>query len=412
MDKIIHEALSKFAFLAGASPEVLERLAVAGVIKTYQPGEAILLEGTTGREVYLLLDGLVEVVKHQAGETMLLAQRGAGEVFGEMAFFEAQPRFATVRAVEPTHALEISETAMRTALAEQPALLFSAMEMLSARLRATDLHMIEDLQRKNQELERAYRELQQAQAALLEKERLERELELARDLQQSILPTQFPHLPGLECASRNRPARQVGGDFFDVIPLGKRRLGLVIADVSDKGMPAAIFMALSHSMIRAEARRSSSPRRVLMETHRHLLEVSQANMFVTVFYGVLDLETRSLCYVRAGHDRPLLLSPQTGECRFLTAKGILLGMIEEIELEEVTISLQPGDRLVLYTDGITDANSTSGDFFGVDRLREVVCTSASENIQEFCDAIFEQVDQFQQGANQYDDMTLLVVGVD
>lgn len=412
MDKIIHEALSKFAFLAGASPEVLERLADSGSIRLYQPGEAILLEGTTGREVYLLLDGLVEVVKDQAGETMLLARRGAGEVFGEMAFFEAQPRFATVRAVEPTRALEISESSMRTALAEQPALLFSAMEMLSARLRATDLHMIEDLQRKNQELERAYRELQQAQAALLEKERLERELELARDLQQSILPTQFPHLPGLVCAARNRPARQVGGDFYDVIALGKRRLGLVIADVSDKGMPAAIFMALSHSMIRAEARRSASPRRVLMETHHHLMEVSQANMFVTVFYGILDLEARSLCYVRAGHDRPLLLSPQTGECRFLTAKGILLGMIDEIELEEVTIPLQPGDRLVLYTDGITDANSITGDFFGVDRLREATCASPAENVQEFCDAIFEKVDQFQQGANQYDDMTLLVIGLD
>jgi sigma-B regulation protein RsbU (phosphoserine phosphatase) len=268
--------------------------------------------------------------------------------------------------------------------------------------------MIADLQRKNEELARAYRELQAAQAALVEKERLERELELARDLQRSILPHDFPIVPGFGCGARYRPARQVGGDFYDVIALDGGRVGLVMADVSDKGMPAALFMALTRSLIRAEARRSPSPREVLLNVHRLLLEVSQAGKFVTVFYGVLDPSQGAFRYARAGHDRPLRISPGSGECEMLGGDGMLLGLIEEVLLEELDVKLNPGDLLVLYTDGVTDANSPQGELFGMERLRETVCAAGEQSAQGLCDSVFARLEEFQGGGAQFDDIALLI----
>lgn len=405
------EFLRNLSFLVGARPDVLDRLARMAVERSFQPGQVILHEGSTGHELYVIVEGLVEVVKGHGAEELLLAERGPGEFIGEMALIEAKPRFATIRALEPTRLLEFTEQQLRFVLDQQPLLLYQSVRTLTARLREADQKMIADLRRKNLKLAQAYRELQKAQAALLEKERLERELELARELQKSILPLpqDFPDLPGFSCWARSEPARQVGGDFYDVIPLSKGRVGLVIADVSDKGMAAALYMALARSLIHAEAKRSSSPRRVLLSVHRLLLEMSQADTFVTAFYGVLDPAEGTLLYARAGHDRPLLFNPSTGECRFLAADGMLLGCFEKVNLEEISVDLRPGDVLVLYSDGITDANSPAGEFLGTERLRETVCAAGGLSAQGMCDHIFEHVDRFQGGAMQYDDMALLIV---
>ncbi len=402
------EILSRLPFLADARPEIIQKLIKTANERRFGPGQIILEEGAVGREMMVILEGDVEVIKGQGNEQIVLARRGCGEIFGEMAFIEAQPRFATVRALTPTLVLEFSEHTLRAALAEQPELLFYTTQLLSARLREAEQLLIADLQQKNRELIRAYHELQQAQAALVEKERMEHEMQLARDLQQSILPNKFPNLPGVEFAARSIPARQVGGDFYDIFALDKHRVGLVIADVSDKGMPAALYMALSRSLIRAEARRTSSPRDVLMNVHRLLLEINRSNMFVTVFYGVLNIDQRRLTFVRAGHDLPLLVSPARGECTFLRATGTLLGMNVPIVLEEAFAEMQPGDFLVLYTDGVTDINSPSGELFGAERLREALCGISSITAQELCDMIFARLEQFQSGASQYDDITAAI----
>jgi serine phosphatase RsbU (regulator of sigma subunit) len=411
MTPVAPEVLRNTPFLAGARDDVLERLAEVAAERRHSPGEVVLTEGTTGRELYLILDGLVEVVKGTADDEMEIARRGAGDFFGEMGFLEGRPRFATVRALVPTRVLALSQGDMELVLARQPELLHNAVRVLSARLREADRRMIADLRRKNEELARAYRELKEAQAALLEKERLEHELDLARELQQSILPHTFPELPRASCAARYRPARQVGGDFYDVIPLRGGRVGLVMADVSDKGLAAALYMALARSLIRAEARHHASPRQVLLSTHRLLLEMTEGTMFVTAFYGVLDPEQSSLRYARAGHNYPLLVRPDGGDCRELSAHGVVLGCVEDVSLEEARVDLHPGGMLVLYTDGITDANSSSGEFFGVERLRETVCAADGLSAQGACDLVFERVDRFQAGTMQYDDMAVLVVRV-
>ena len=409
MPSVSIETLRSLPFLRGAGADLLEALAQTAVERTFQAGQVIIEENSTGRELYVIVAGQVEVVKGRGADATLLGRRGAGEFFGEMGLLEAKPRFATVRALESTRLLEFSEPDLHSVLVQQPLLLYQTIRVLMARLREADLTMIADLQSKNLELARAYRELQEAQAALVEKEKLERELELARELQQSILPTEFPAVPRLSFAARSRPARQVGGDFYDVISLRDGRLGLVMADVSDKGMPAALYMALTNSLIHAEAKRSSSPRQVLLSVHRLLLEMSHANMFFTAFYGVLEPGTGLLRYVRAGHDRPVLVRAGSGECLPLDAGGMLLGCVKPVHLEEASATLHPGDVLVLYTDGITDANSPGGEFFGTRRLHEMLCTIGETGARAVCDRVFAEVDRFQAGAAQHDDMALLVV---
>jgi serine phosphatase RsbU (regulator of sigma subunit)/uncharacterized protein YigA (DUF484 family) len=254
-------------------------------------------------------------------------------------------------------------------------------------------------------------QLQAAQEELVKKERMEREMELARQVQQSVLPRIFPLVPGYEFAARSEPARQVGGDLYDVVLLDAHHVGLVIADVSDKGMPAALYMALTRSLLLAEAQRERSPRAILRNVHRLLLDLGEPNMFVTVFYGIVDVPNRRLTYARAGHDRPLLV--RAGAVRQLEGEGTFIGFaaLEDVGLSEEKLELAPGDRLVLYTDGLTDAVGPDGRPFELDRFISAVQSCADRTPNELCKAVFAEVAAYQGAAGQFDDMTLLVVEV-
>jgi serine phosphatase RsbU (regulator of sigma subunit) len=254
-------------------------------------------------------------------------------------------------------------------------------------------------------------QLEAAQAELVQKERMERELELARQVQQSVLPRTFPLVPGYTFAARSEPARWVGGDFYDVIHLDADRFALVIGDVSGKGMPAALYMAQTHSSLRAEARREESPRAVLYSVHRLLQALGRSSMFVTVFYGIVDGAARRLTYARAGHDRPLLL--RGGEIQPLGGEGTLLGFpdLEELYLSEEVMDLYPEDRLVLYTDGLIDIVSASGQPFGLERLLTLLQSHTTLPPADLCAATFTDLAAYQQTAEQFDDMTMLVTSV-
>lgn len=230
-------------------------------------------------------------------------------------------------------------------------------------------------------------------------------------MQQSVLPRLFPLTPGYTFAAHNEPARQVGGDLYDVILLGPDRFGVVIADVSGKGMPAALYMALTRSLLLAEARRQLSPSAVLTNVHRLLLELGQPNMFVTVFYGVVEGPARRLTYARAGHERPLLL--RGGTVQPLGGTGTFRGYpdLDDLPLSEEQLDLAAGDRLVLYTDGLTDTLAPDGRSFGQSRFISLLQSYASLPPDELCAAVFRNLAAFQGPAEQYDDMTLLVVEV-
>lgn len=255
-------------------------------------------------------------------------------------------------------------------------------------------------------------QLEEAQAELVKKERMEHELDLARQVQQSLLPTDFPKIPGFHFAAHNEPARQVGGDFYDFFVLDDHHFGIVIADVADKGMPAALYMALSRSLILAEARRVASPRQVLLNVNRLLLELGDLNGFVSVFYGVVEYPARQLRYVRAGHDRPLLY--RQGQLISLGGEGVVLGILEneQIHLTEETFDLSPDDRLVLFTDGLTDVINDQESFSGLAVLKKILLSNGSSSADEICRLVFEELGQYRGQADQFDDMTLLVLHVD
>jgi serine phosphatase RsbU (regulator of sigma subunit) len=259
-------------------------------------------------------------------------------------------------------------------------------------------------------------QLEAAQAQLAQRERLLRELELARQVQQSVLPRTFPRMPGYAFAARNEPARQVGGDFYGVIRLDDEHFGLAVADVSDKGMPAAVYMALTHSLLLAEARRDLSPRVVLDSVNRLLLELggpgpTGASAFVSVFYGVVEVATRRLTYTRAGHDYPLLL--RGTDLLSLRGQGAVLGVLgpDHLHLSEEQMALMPGDRLVLYTDGLTDVVAPDDRMFSLDQLKTVLQACGEVPAEELCRATFRHLHAFRGTAEQADDMTMLVMQV-
>ena len=245
----------------------------------------------------------------------------------------------------------------------------------------------------------------------IERQRLEQELAVGQQIQLSMLPQASPVVPGWEFASFYQAARQVGGDFYDFfeLPGEPERLGIVIADVADKGVPAALFMALSRATIRAAALEGRSPSTTLRQANELLLKDSRDSLFVTAFYAVLDIHNGWLTYANAGHNRTMWLHAGTGEVGDLYARGIALSVLENIELEEREIEVAPGDTLVFYTDGVTEAIDVAGQPFGEERLRSVVAAAPDANADAVVSAVVDAVRAFAGAASQSDDIALFVV---
>ena len=242
--------------------------------------------------------------------------------------------------------------------------------------------------------------------------RVEQEMALAGQIQASFLPRDLPQVPGWQVTAALEPARQTSGDFYDVIPLPNDRLGIVVADVADKGMGAALYMALSRTLVRTYAvQYHTRPDYVMRVANRRILMDSDASLFVTVFYGVLDLRTGTLTYCNAGHNPPLVLSAgRAGPVHKLKGTGIPLGIFEGETWGQGSVQLAPGDLLLLYTDGITDAENGEGEFFGEERLLEVAQThSLDGSAQGLQDAVLAAVHGYVGGAPQFDDIALMVV---
>ena len=253
-------------------------------------------------------------------------------------------------------------------------------------------------------IENARLQLQEAERA-----RLGRELELAHDIQKTLLPQEAPKLDGYEIAYRWRSAREVGGDFFDFMQLGPSRLGLVIADVSDKGIPAALYMMFARTILRVVALSGREPAMALQRANELILSDSTSDMFVTANYGVLDTLGHRLTYSSAGHN--LALHAPAAECRAteLTTDGLALGIIGEVRFEQKTLDLAPGDVVLFYTDGASDTLNPAGDAFGEEGLAEVLCQHKDHSAEDIAAAIDTAVQTWAGGESQYDDFTLIVI---
>ena len=242
-----------------------------------------------------------------------------------------------------------------------------------------------------------------------ELERKRYELKMAHDIQQSFLPDAIPLLKGFELAALNLPAKEVGGDFYDFIPISEDKMGVTIADVSGKGVPAALFMALSRTIVRANATRSPDVVDVIQDANRLITADAKSGMFVTLFYAILDLREKTLTYVNAGHNPPVMFKGKTGELIMLRAKGIALGAMEDIELEERKIILKGGDMVVFYTDGVTEAEDEEERQFGQERLFKVIKENHNLSANDMIEKIKAAVLSFCGKQPQFDDITLMVL---
>ncbi len=393
-------------------PAELTRLINDLPVETYEPGSYLFRDGDPGENFYVVMDGTLEVVL-AAGtpDELLLKLCGPGEYVGEMGLVLPDgKRTATVRAKTRVRTWVMSRSKFVQMLERWPIIAYAMVSVLSERLDSTNDASFRDLTEKNHALQKAYDELKAAQEQLIEKERLERELKVAADIQLSILPDVLPTVSGYDFGARILPARRVGGDFYDVFALEDPvKTGIVIGDVADKGVPAALFMARAHALIMAEADRGSSPGEVLMLANEHITRFQKSAQFVTALYGILDSRTAGFAYARAGHEPPLVLKPDGSVDRIPHAPGMSLGLWEDITLDERSLILEKDSTLLLFTDGMTDCRNPAGEGFGLDRIKSTLSGLRGLSGQAVCDRLFETLVGFQNGASQDDDVTLVAI---
>jgi serine phosphatase RsbU (regulator of sigma subunit) len=248
---------------------------------------------------------------------------------------------------------------------------------------------------------------QRLEQEMRERERVEQELQVARSIQQASLPNDVPTLEGWEIIHHYQPAREVGGDFYDFLELSNGHLGLLVGDATSKGVPAALVMASTRSMLRAVARASEyAPGEVLSRVNDSLVTDIPPNMFVTCFYAILDPEMCSLRYANAGHDLPYL--HRNGNAEELRARGMPLGLMPAMNYEEKEMVLDAGDSALFYSDGLVEAHDPKGEMFGFPRLRELIGEHGEE--RSLGNFLLEELYSFVgEGWEQEDDITLLTV---
>lgn len=245
--------------------------------------------------------------------------------------------------------------------------------------------------------------------AALEQARLERELEVARQVQESLMPLRPPEIPGFEIIGAWRAAREVGGDFYDFIPRADGQLGIVIGDVTDKGVPAAFFMALARTTLRASLTGRGSTLAGLQQANRLISADSSSGMFVTLFYAGLAPGSKVLSCVSAGHIPPLHYRASERDAIRLERGGMPLGVDQDGSFAEMRVELRQGDALLLYTDGLVDAIDRQGEFYGWDRLERVLSVSGSSGAAEMLGSIEQDVNRFTAGTAPFDDITMVAV---
>jgi serine phosphatase RsbU (regulator of sigma subunit) len=283
---------------------------------------------------------------------------------------------------------------------------------LDHRIRASSRDQLGELAESFNMMTRGIQDLMRESA---EKERLEEELRIARRIQMSLLPQGTASMPGLRIAALCLPAAEVGGDYYDLLPLSDTRLGVLVADVSGKGTSAALYMAELKGLVLSLSRITESPARLLSEANKILSANMDSRSFVTMTYAVVDVASQTMRYARAGHNPVIRLEAATKKTHVLTPQGLGLGIdrgarFDEI-LEEAVTPIASGDIFLFFTDGLSEAMNPESELFGEDRLRAVLEAGEALGTEELKEKILAEIRSFAQGAAQHDDMTLVILKV-
>lgn len=344
-------------------------------------GEIVFRTGDYADKAYVVYEGVLRLTQGD-DEIDVLA---TGDLFGEMGMVENRPRNSTVTAVTDSILIPIDRRRFAALVRQHPGFATRVMAIISSRLaRRTE--------------------------AEVKRRALKRELAIGHKMQLSLLPQSTPQIPGWQFATYYQTAWQVGGDFYDFITLedNAAEICLVIADVSGKGVPAALYMAVARTLIRAESNKGESPAQVLEQVNEHILGDTRSPLFLSALYAILNVKTGLLRYASAGHSAPLCRRQRSGAVEELPASGYLLGAFADASFSEEETLLNEGDALVLYTDGVTEARDVEGRFFGEERLKSAVAAAGGCSAEELVQSIVSAVNSFSGTMQQTDDQTILV----
>ncbi len=356
--------------------------------RTCAPGEVICREGEHEPIMYMVQSGQISIVKGELDDPVVLAERGAGELIGEMALLDHQPRSASVIALDEVKLLCVHKADFERLLTSHPDLTMSILTTLSSRLRIAD-----DIRTAIYRLEK----------------KMEHELEVAGQVQANLVPDDTPDLSGWTISPVLIPARQTSGDYYDFIDLDNGQLGILVADVVDKGAAAAMLMAVSRTLIHAFAKHyPTEPGRVYEIANNHLLRDTTTDMFITSIFGVLDPASGQFMYLNAGHN-PAYLFRAGGEIETLKTTGLPLGSFEDVTWEVKPLQINTGDVLVLYSDGLTEARNADSEEFRTDRLEETVRAHRADSAVEIRNWLLAALQDFVKDAPQHDDITVMVI---
>lgn len=405
------EFLRRIALFADLSPEGFELLGEQSRVRTLPADTWLFHQHDRGDACYVVIRGTLRLVLEQgSSEETTVGLLGAGSFFGELSLLENEgTRAAGAITVTPSELLEIPNGAFEAILQHNPALAYNVMRRIAAHVRRSDERRLDDLRHKNRLLTDAYTALEQAQAEALRRARAARELELGRELQRKLVPNTFPVIQGAMVAAATFPAYEMSGDFYEIRTITNDVLEIVMADVCDKGAGAALVMALAKGLLMGI---NEAEPLATVERFNRLIRATDIEMAViTMFYAHLNLASKRLSYVRAGHDWPLHFQAQQGRVTLLEGGGMPVGIAEDAFFEQMSVQLYKNDALVFYTDGLCDARNHDGDSYGRERLISAVQAYGRLPANGLAEAILGDVRAFQAGTPPIDDLTLLVLKI-
>jgi serine phosphatase RsbU (regulator of sigma subunit) len=425
----ISRVLARHPIFARFDPRALRTVAARCSSVTFPAGETIMRQGEHGSFALVILKGEVDVYVEIPAGLIHMATLGQDRVVGELGGFADVPRTATIVARTEVAALRVDRDNLMSLAAEFPSIGIEIIGELGQRLHSTnqslayltyaanalardeyDAAMLVELTNQSGALASFARAFADMAAEIRAKQSRREEMQAAAAIQQSILPGPLP--PDsmrlrVDLHADMRPAREIGGDFFDFFLIDEDRLAFTVADVSGKGIPAALFMAVSRTVMRSAASGADMGARMI-DANRLLSAENAACMFVTMFHGVLDLTTGLLRYCNAGHNPPYLLRAD-GRRETLKATGIPFGIDPDRPYRIAETSLVPGDALFLFSDGITEAFSPAGEIFGEARLERALDGARGRGAAEMVAEVIGATDEFAAGAEQSDDITCLAL---
>jgi phosphoserine phosphatase RsbU/P len=412
--------------LARLAPATVTKLIETGVTVELRPGDILIRQGDRSDCAYLVLDGELEIRVDTTHGEVPLAHVSTGALIGEIGAFAELPRTATVRAqragrvlrLDRAHLLQASDTdpelsrSIISRLGGQVANFNHALGLYTNAISALehdnfDLSILDELRKPVPELLDFAQSFRRMAEQIVRQRRQQAEMASAAEIQRAMLPSTLPAkvIEGrFDIHIKIKPAREVGGDFYDIIPLDEHRIAFTIGDVCGKGIPAALFMAVTQTVMRVVMRSGEDLGAKIAAANERLAAGNEQSMFATIFCGVLDVRSGILTYCNCGHTSPVLLRAAGGPPERLPTGSPPLGIMDNLLCKPRSIALAPGDLLFLYTDGVTEAEDPQAAQFGIERLEKAISAVADKSATKLVDSVMARVVEFANGAPQSDDI--------